>query len=53
MINELSIYLSMEIWGCFFCLIYAGYVYFGKELDEPDERDTPKEERPVHAPMVA
>ena len=39
MINELSIYLSMEIWGCFFCLIFAGYVYFGKELDEPDERE--------------
>ena len=22
MINELSIYLSMEIWGCFFCLFF-------------------------------
>ena len=39
MINELSIYLSMEIWGCFFCLIFAGYVFLGKEPDVPDERE--------------
>lgn len=37
MINELSIYLSMEIWGCFFCLIFAGYVLLGKE---PEDRES-------------
>jgi len=37
MINELSVYLSMEIWGCFFCLIFAGYVLLGKE---PEDRES-------------
>lgn len=36
MINELSIYLSMEIWGCFFCLFVVVSIFFVKE---PDDRE--------------
>ena len=36
MINELSIYLSMEIWGCFFCLFFVVSIFFVKE---PDDRE--------------
>lgn len=36
MINELSIYLSMEIWGCFFCLFFVVSILFVKE---PDDRE--------------
>lgn len=36
MINELSIYLSMEIWGCFFCLLFVVSIFFVKE---PDDRE--------------
>lgn len=36
MINELSIYLSMEIWGCFFCLFFVVSIFF---VEEPDDRE--------------
>lgn len=36
MINTLSIYLSLEIWGCIFCLVFAGYVFV---RNEPDDRE--------------
>ena len=36
MINGIALYLSLELWGCIFCLVFAGYVFFRRD---PDDRE--------------